>query len=504
MVRGRNWWLLIACCLLLPWAARAAEPAADSAAKSAVPAPAAPSSDEATKPDSAGVEKGAADRKADDEYFELYKALADTIDQVERNYVKPVDRRELMEAAIKGIVSKLDPYSSYIGPDEFGNFRDAVESQFGGIGIQVTVDDGQLKVISPLVGTPAYRAGVQAGDKIVKIDDQPTENITLDEATKRLKGELGTSINLTVQHADHGKTETFSIKRELIHVGTVLGNSRRPDDTWDYMLDPERRIGYIRVTAFSRDTATDLRKALEDLKARKMRALILDLRFNPGGLLSSAVEVSNMFISKGRIVSVKGRSTPERVWDAVKGESFEGFPMVVLVNHYSASASEIVAACLQDNDRAAVVGDRTWGKGSVQNVVELESGKSALKLTTSSYTRPNGHKIHRFPEDKETDEWGVKPDKSLEVKLSTTEMAEMLNYRRERDVVEGKHHDEKQQAGTKNAETASSQSKGSDAKAGASQSAKQKIADSNGKSAQEKNSTTASAQSAKVRRPPVG
>ena len=352
-----------------------------------------------------------------------------------------------MEAAIKGIVSKLDPYSSYIGPDEFGNFRDAVESQFGGIGIQVTIDDGQLKVISPLVGTPAYRAGVQAGDKIVKIDDQPTENITLDEATKRLKGELGTSINLTVQHADHGKTETFSIKRELIHVGTVLGNSRRPDDTWDYMLDPERRIGYIRVTAFSRDTATDLRKALEDLKARKMRGLILDLRFNPGGLLSSAVEVSNMFISKGRIVSVKGRSTPERVWDAVKGESFEGFPMVVLVNHYSASASEIVAACLQDNDRAVVVGDRTWGKGSVQNVVELESGKSALKLTTSSYTRPNGHKIHRFPEDKETDEWGVKPDKSLEVKLSTTEMAEMLNYRRERDVVEGKHHDEKQQAG---------------------------------------------------------
>ena len=166
-----------------------------------------------------------------------------------------------------------------------------------------------------------------------------------------------------------------------------------------------------------------------------MRGLILDLRFNPGGLLTSAVEVSDLFISEGRIVSTKGRNTEERVWDAVKPGTFEGFPMVVLVNRYSASASEIVAACLQDHDRAVIVGERTWGKGSVQNVVELEEGKSALKLTTATYTRPNGHNIHRFPDAKDSDEWGVKPNLGYEVKLNIDEMNDLITDRRHRDLV---------------------------------------------------------------------
>src|SRR5262249_25416853 len=155
-----------------------------------------------------------------------------------------------------------------------------------------------------------------------------------------------------------------------IHVDTVLGDHRKADDSWDFLVDPEKRIGYIRLTAFSRDTAAELRKALESLETRKLRGLILDLRFNPGGLLTSAIEVADLFIADGRIVSTKGRNTDERVWDAVKPGTFEGFPMVVLVNHYSASASEIVAACLQDHSRAVVIGERSWGKGSVQNVIE--------------------------------------------------------------------------------------------------------------------------------------
>jgi carboxyl-terminal processing protease len=370
--------------------------------------------------------------------YELYRALADTIDQVERNYVKPVDRKELMEAAIKGVMSKLDPYSSYIDSDEMANFRTSVESQFAGIGIQLTMDQGQLTVASPLVGTPAYRAGVQAGDRITKIAGKPTDDLTLTDAIKQLKGEPGTEVTFTVEHAASGKTESFTLTREVVRVDTVLGDSRKADDSWEYLIDPKRRIGYIRITAFSRETADDLRKALAELQARQMRGLVLDLRFNPGGLLTSAVEVANLFVGEGRIVSTTGRNVPQRVWDAEKEKALADFPVVVLVNHYSASASEIVAACLQDHHRAAIVGERTWGKGSVQNVVELEGGKTALKLTTASYARPNGHKIHRFPEDKESDEWGVSPDDKLDVKLSRSEMAQLMIERRKRDVVAAK------------------------------------------------------------------
>ena len=362
-------------------------------------------------------EQIAAEKREEQEFFEMYKALADTVDQVDRNYVKKIDRRELMEAAIKGVLSKLDPYSSYIGPDDASRFRDTVESQFGGIGIQIVADEGQIKVLSPLVGSPAYKAGLQAGDRIVKIGNESAIGMVLDDAVHKLKGDVGTSVTLTVAHVG-GKEETVTLNREVIHVDTVLGDHRKGDDGWQFMLDPERKIGYIRITTFSRDTAGDLRKAMLDLKARKLRGLILDLRFNPGGLLTAAVDTCDMFLNGGRIVSTEGRNSPKRVWDASKkSDAFVGFPMVILVNHYSASASEIVSACLQDHQRAVIIGDRTWGKGSVQNVIELEDGKSLLKLTTASYKRPNGHNIHRFPDSKETDEWGVMPNPGFDVKL---------------------------------------------------------------------------------------
>jgi carboxyl-terminal processing protease len=210
------------------------------------------------------------------------------------------------------------------------------------------------------------------------------------------------------------------------------------------MLDAEKRVGYVRMTAFSRNTAAELRDALSELKKEKFRGLVLDLRFNPGGLLSSAIEVCDLFIAEGRIVSTKGRNTPERSWDAKKEGTFEGFPMVVLVNRYSASASEIVAACLQDHKRAVVMGERTWGKGSVQNVIELEheNGEkfagSALKLTTASYYRPSGKNIHRFPDAGEKAEWGVVPDDGYLAKLSERELVELMESRRARDIARGR------------------------------------------------------------------
>lgn len=394
----------------------------------------------ATKP---ADDKAAAKTKAekdeeaakDEEYYELYKVFSETMFQVESNYVKKVDRRKLMEAAIRGLLDELDPYSNYIGPKEIERFKSSVESQFGGIGIQISHDGGDLRVLSPLVGSPAYLAGLEAGDHIVEVDGKTTEGITLDEAVKKLKGEPGTTVKLTVVHTRSRKRETLTIERKIIEVETVLGDKRGDDDRWDYMLDNDKKIGYIRLTSFSRDTAEDLENALKSLKKQGLKGLVLDLRFNPGGLLKSAIDISDMFVSEGKIVSTKGRNTVERPVNARKAGTYEGFPVAVIVNRYSASASEIVSACLQDHKRAVVVGERTWGKGSVQNVIDLEDGASALKLTTAAYIRPNGHNIHRFPDSKETDEWGVMPDKGFELKLGDSELGELVRVRRDRDLL---------------------------------------------------------------------
>lgn len=373
--------------------------------------------------------------KGQQEEFELLELFADTLDQVERNYVKEVTRRQLMEAAIRGMLSELDPYSNFIPPQQLDRFKVEVESEFGGVGIQVSVENGQLRVISPLVGTPAYRAGVMAGDLIVEIDGESTKEITLDEAVRRMKGPVDTSVTLKVLHLNAMEPETITLKRENIRVETVLGDERNPDDSWRWMSDPEKKIAYIRVIGFGRHTSEDLQQVLQQLADQKLRGLILDLRFNPGGLLSSAIEVSDLFIGKGRIVSTEGRNVEARVWDAEEKGTFAGFPMAVLVNRYSASASEIVAACLQDHHRAVIIGERTWGKGSVQNIVQLEGGASALKLTTAGYHRPNGKNIHRFPNAKDSDDWGVLPGPGFEVKLSGKEMTQLITQRRQKDVV---------------------------------------------------------------------
>jgi carboxyl-terminal processing protease len=380
--------------------------------------------------------------------YDLYKTLVDTIDQVERNYVGEVDRRELIESAIRGMLNKLDPYSTYLSPDEVQQFHANLSGVFGGIGIQIAADNGQLTVLSPMYGTPAYRAGILAGDRILQIDGRSTDGINIDEAVKRLKGEEGASVTLTVVHPGKEEKTKITLVREKIHLDTVLGDRRGSDGKWDFMLAPKQRIGYVRLTAFSSDTAAELQRVLKQLQTDKLRGLILDLRFNPGGLLNAGIEVSDLFVSEGRIVSTKGRNSPERAWDATKEGTFTGFPMVVLVNRFSASSSEIVAACLQDHKRAVVIGERTWGKGSVQTLIQLENGKSVLKLTTASYRRPSGKNIHRFPDAKETDEWGVMPDTGFKIDLDNEEMVRLIETRRERDILlpPGKDREKKSDA----------------------------------------------------------
>jgi carboxyl-terminal processing protease len=367
--------------------------------------------------------------------YELHKLLVDTINQVEQNYVKPIDRRRLVEAAIRGVLRELDDYSDYVAPERMGGFRTAVSHQFAGIGIKVGMRRNQLAVISPFVGSPAYRAGLIAGDRILEIDGKPTKGLRLDDAVKLLKGKTGSSVALKVSHPGRTEIKEVTLTREVIRLETVLADLRGDDGLWDYLLDDESRIGYIRITGFGRNTAEDLRKALNILKKDDMAGLILDLRFNPGGLLSSAIQVADLFVSEGKIVSTAGRNVKEHVWEAEKEGTYESVPLVVLVNRSSASASEIVAACLQDHQRAVVIGERTYGKGSVQRVIEMEGGQSALKLTTAGYCRPNGKNIDRHPDDTLADEWGVKPNDGFALPLNSADSVALELHRQDRDAL---------------------------------------------------------------------
>lgn len=371
----------------------------------------------------------------DQEYYQLLRLFVDSLDQIERNYVQEIDRRVLVEAAIDGMLKKLDQYSDYIPPQEVEQFQGSVDGEFAGIGIQVSIEDGFLRVISPMYGSPAYHGGVQAGDTVLKINNLDAEGISMDDAVKLIKGKTGTKVRLKVRHLADQKEEEFELVREVVQVQTVLGDRRNDDDTWNYFYNADEKIGYIRLTSFARHSAAEMQQALEQLQADGMQGLVLDLRYNPGGLLPVAIKICDMFVPEGKIVSTQGRNSTPRQWDAHQEGTYQDFPMAVLVNGFSASASEIVAACLKDNNRAVLVGERTFGKGSVQNVINLEDGKSILKLTTSAYYRPNGKNINRLPNSKEDDDWGVQPSEGFEVKLDAAQSLAYMKERRQRDIV---------------------------------------------------------------------
>jgi len=378
--------------------------------------------------------QGARDK---DDAMELYGLFVDAVEQVEKNYVRPVNRRELLDSALKGMLQDLDPHSAYINTSQWKQFRRQLEGSFGGIGISVEIDSesDRLKVIAPMVGTPAYRAGMLAGDLILDIDGQSTDGITIEKAIETLQGRPGTSVKLKVLHDGAKEPTPITLTRAIIEIPSVLGDHRKSDDSWDYILDKENKIAYVRLTSFIQHTTDEVAKVLDELKAQGAKGLVLDLRDNPGGLLSAAVEISDLFVDEGVIVSTKGRNTVDKVYRAKKDEKFPNIPMAVLVNGGSASASEILSACLQDDNRAVVVGSRSFGKGSVQNIIELEDGNSVLKLTVATYFRPSGKNIHKFKNAKDEDEWGVKPNPGLEVKLTPKEYIAWALGRRDRDLL---------------------------------------------------------------------
>lgn len=359
------------------------------------------------------------------------------LEQIQVRALEPKTPKDLTEAALRAMTAILDPYSAYISEADMPRFAEELDRQFGGVGIEIYLEptNRRLCVASPLPNTPAQRAGIKPGDIILAIDGQPTEGLSLEQATRRMRGQPGTEVTLTVQTPGEEKTRDLKLKREVIHAETVLGDSRNPDGTWNFVLEDHPEIGYIRLPTFAEDADKRLRQVIEDLQKKNIRGLVLDLRNDPGGRLEVAVAVCELFLNSGEIVTTRYRNGQLKARYTAGGKPVcPELPLAVLINRFSASASEIVAACLQDHKRAIVVGERSFGKGTVQELLPLEPGMGILKLTTAAYWRPSGKNIHRMAGDDESAEWGVKPDPGYEVPLGPQEFEQLLLYRALRDI----------------------------------------------------------------------
>jgi carboxyl-terminal processing protease len=314
------------------------------------------------------------------EHYSQLKTFTETLSIIKQNYVEDIDEKELINGAIKGMLSQLDPHSSFMPPEAFKEMQIDTKGEFSGLGIQISMKDKMLTVIAPIEDTPAYKAGIKAGDTIIKIDGESTKDITLQDAVDKLRGPKGTSVTITILREGWDKPKDFTIVREVIQIKSVKYKAL------------EDKIGYVKITQFQQRTSDDLENALNTLEKDKINSLILDLRNNPGGLLNGAVEVSSQFLPEGKlVVYIKGRSGEQQDFNTVNTKNIE-YPMIVLVNEGSASASEIVAGALQDWGRAVILGTQTFGKGSVQTVIPLSDG-SALRLTTARYYTPKGRSI---------------------------------------------------------------------------------------------------------------
>lgn len=342
--------------------------------------------------------------------------FTDVLDRIKQDYVEPVRDKDLLENAIRGMLSGLDPHSTYLDKDAFRDLQVGTSGEFGGLGLEVGLEDGFIKVIAPIDDTPAQRAGIQAGDLIIRLDETPVKGMSLSEAVNRMRGKPNTKITLTVVREGEDTPLKITLVRDIIQVKSVKSRLLQPG------------FGYIRITQFQSRTAPNLSEALTKLvKTNKdpLKGLIMDLRNNPGGVLDAAVDVSDAFLDKGTIVYTEGRSKgTEQYYKANPGDDLKGAPMVVLVNEGSASASEIVAGALQDHHRAIVMGEKTFGKGSVQTILPLANG-TAVKLTTARYYTPNGRSIQAE---------GIEPDIKLErLKLSAVDLPSS-NILREADL----------------------------------------------------------------------
>jgi C-terminal peptidase prc len=353
------------------------------------------------------------------------------------------------------MLGHLDRHTDYIDPDTLRGIEIDIQGHFSGIGVQIRRNNSKdaLQVVTPIKGSPAYRAGIYAGDLITRIvreqdekgnpldppEEISTKGMSTQDAVKKILGKEGTKIKLFVDREGSKKPLTFELLRGRVEVETVVGHKRTAEDGWDYVIDPENKICYVRLTQFSRNTYRDLGRVMQKLsKGAGIKGFILDLRFNPGGLLDSAVKISDLFIDDGLIVTIRPRSGPETSYIGKSDGSYLEFPMVCLVNGYSASGSEIVSACLQDHGRAIIMGSRSYGKGSVQTIHPFDTagGRGQLKLTTASFWRPNGKNLNKASTaGREEDEWGVTPDKGYVLKLPTKDLNDLQDHLHDSEII---------------------------------------------------------------------
>jgi carboxyl-terminal processing protease len=373
------------------------------------------------------------------------RILGFAMDQVNARFLGEIDEEKLCEGALEGMMAKLDDqHSRFIPPKELVAFEQELDQRFVGVGIEITLDPEtrQIAVASPIFDSPADRAGVRPGDRILRIDGKSTQGMSLEDASNLIRGVPGASVVLSVLHQDEAKPVDLSIVRAAVQVETVLGYRRNANGSWDYWIDGRDHIAYVRISSFTENTPAELLRAIRLLLADGMKGLALDLRGNPGGYLDAATNICNALIPAGQvIVSTRRRDAGIHDIHVSDGrDALPEFPMAVLINHQSASASEIVAACLQDYGRAVIVGERSYGKGTVQEIVKLPSlpaGPSMLKLTTASYWRPSEKNINRGKSAEDDGEWGVRPDKDHDVGLDTEATTKLLRWRRYYDVYHG-------------------------------------------------------------------
>ena len=322
--------------------------------------------------------------------YEKIDLFGEVLEKINEEYVDEINQSESMDSAINGLLQSLDPYSAYMSPETFNEMQTETSGKFGGLGIEVSMESGVVKVISPIDDTPASRSGIKAGDYIVKIDDIQVQGKSLSEAVDLMRGPVGSGIELTVRRRGEKKALTFTIVREIIEIKSVKADKL------------EKNIGYIRLTSFNENSAKQIKKEIKKLENdNNVKAYILDLRNNPGGLLSQAIKISDFFLTDGEIVSTKSRKKSEnRKWFAKKGDITDGKTLLVLINYGSASASEIVAGALKDHKRAILIGENSYGKGSVQSIIPLKN-RGAIRLTVAKYYLPSGESIS---------EVGVRPD----------------------------------------------------------------------------------------------